>query len=407
MAFKSMMESISDHFRPKMDAVGVTHNGPLTADDAFIERSVNQPQPKPDELLVQVLASSVNPVDVKMRAGYQDKGVFRIFGLDVVGRVYAVGADVKDFAIGDRVYYVGKQHHPGADAAYQVINAKMVAKAPEKLDDVSVAAMPLTSVTAHDILHHGLHLPVEKDGAKGQTLLVINGAGGVGSVLIQLAKYLGMTVLATAGTVDSKKWVREMGADLVLDYHNNLEQQLNDAGYNQVDSIANLQDTTDYWDFMVRMIRPYGELASIVDTTVPVDLGELKAKSASFSWVFMLARGNFNIYLEEQGQILKQMAELLNEGIIRSTVTKVYHGLTAYSIRSAFQDVAGHHAIGKVVVDFAPNIKAANEKGRGLSDSADRDSNFSDGPDNISEKNGQAEKTGKSKLNDENATTRY
>ncbi|MCK8616979.1 zinc-binding alcohol dehydrogenase family protein [Fructobacillus sp. M158] len=407
MAFKSVMESISDHFRPKMDAVGVTHNGPLTADDAFIERSVNQPQPKPDELLVQVLASSVNPVDVKMRSGYQDKGVFRIFGLDVVGRVYAVGAAVKDFAVGDRVYYVGKQHHPGADAAYQVINAKMVAKAPEKLDDVSVAAMPLTSVTAYDILHHGLHLPVEKDAAKGQNLLVINGAGGVGSVLIQLAKYIGMTVIATAGTTDSKEWVRQLGADLVLDYHQNLDRQLNDSGYETVDAIANLQDTTDYWDFMVRVIRPYGEIAAIVDTTLPVDLGALKSKSASFSWIFMLARGNYNVDLEEQGQILKKMAELLDKGIVRSTVTKVYHGLSAYSIRSAFQDVAGHHAIGKVVVDFAPNIKAANEIGRGLSESADQQSNFSDGPDNVQEKDGQAEKTGKSKLNDENATTRY
>ncbi|MBS9334747.1 zinc-binding alcohol dehydrogenase family protein [Fructobacillus sp. M1-13] len=404
MAFKSVIESISDHFRPKMDAVGVTHNGLLQADDAFIERSVNQPQPKEDELLVQVLASSVNPVDVKMRAGYQDKGVFRIFGLDVVGRVAAVGSAVSGFEVGERVFYVGKQHHAGADAAYQVINAKMVAKAPEKLDDVSAAAMPLTSVTAYDILEHGFHLSVKQDAAKGKTLFIINGAGGVGSVLIQLAKYMGMTVLATAGNHDSKAWVKRQGADHVLDYHKSLVAEARDAGYTEVDYIADLQDTTAYWDLMVQLIRPYGEIASIVDTTLPVDLGELKAKSAGFSWIFMLARGNNNIYLEKQGEILQAIAKLLDDGSIRSTVTKVYHGLSAYSIRSAFQDVAGHHAIGKVVVDFAPNIKAAHEN---LGPGADQESKLGDGPDDVQEHNGQAKKTGKSPLNDENDTTRY
>lgn len=406
MAFKTVISSIADHFRPKMDAVGVTHNGPLTADDAFIERSVNQPQPGDDELLVQVLASSVNPVDVKMRSGYQDKGVFRIFGLDVVGRVAAVGKDVTDFTIGDRVYYAGKQHHDGADAAYQVVDAAMVAKAPEKLDDVSAAAMPLTSITAYDILVHGFHLPLEKDAGKGKSLFIINGAGGVGSILIQLAKYLGLTVIATAGRADSKKWVEKMGADHVVDYHSGLTRQLTDWGYPEVDYIANLQDTTAYWDLMVKVIKPYGQIASIVDTTLPVDLGELKSKSASFAWVFMLARGNFGVRLAEQGEILQKMTELLDEGVLHSTVTKVYHGLSAYSIRSAFQDVAGHRAIGKVVVDFAPNIKAS-EGGLPLEDGSDKDSNFSDGPDDIKEEDGQAKKTGKSALNDEDAPTQY
>ncbi|MFC4760588.1 zinc-binding alcohol dehydrogenase family protein [Fructobacillus durionis] len=406
MAFKTVIGSIADHFRPKMDAVGVTHNGPLTADDAFIERSVNQPQPRENEILVQVLASSVNPVDVKMRSGYQDKGVFRIFGLDVVGRVAAVGKDVSRFAVGDRVYYAGKQHHDGADAAYQVIPAEMAAKAPENLDDVSAAAMPLTTITAYDILVHGFHLPIAKDAGKGKSVLIINGAGGVGSILIQLAKYLGLTVIATAGRADSQEWVKKMGADHVVDYHRGLVRQIADLGYPEVDYIANLQDTTGYWDLMVKTIRPYGEIASIVDTTMPVDLGELKSKSASFSWIFMLARGNFNVYLSEQGQILEDMATLFDEGILHSTVTKVYHGLTAYSIRSAFQDVAGHRAIGKVVVDFAPNIKAS-EGGMPLEDGSDKESTFSDGPDNIQEKDGQAEKTGKSELNDEDAPTHY
>lgn len=395
MAFKSVINAISDHFHPKMDAVGVTHNGPLEAEDAFIERSVNKPMPKENEVLVQVLASAVNPVDTKMRAGYTNTGVFRIFGLDVVGRVAAVGSCVTRFSVGDRVFYVGKQRQEGADATYQVVDADLIAHAPSRLDDVATAAMPLTSVTSHDIMHHGFHLPVERNAAREQSLLIINGAGGVGSVLIQLAKYMGMTVLATAGSPESKKWVHKMGADFVLDYHLDLVKQTKAAGFDQVDYIANLQDTTGYWDLMVRLIRPYGQIASIVDTTVPVDLGELKTKSASFTWVYMLARGNENVFLAEQGQILEKISQLLESGDLKSTVTKVYHGLTAHNIRSANQDVAGHHVNGKVVVDFAPNILA---DGDNLGAEGDAKSTFEDGPDDVKEHEGQTQKERKSDL---------
>ncbi|MBS9338255.1 zinc-binding alcohol dehydrogenase family protein [Fructobacillus sp. M2-14] len=389
MPFKSVIGAISDHFHPKMDAVGITHNGPLEAEDAFIERTVNKPMPRDNEVLVQVLASAVNPVDTKMRAGYTNTGVFRIFGLDVVGRVAAVGSCVTRFSVGDRVFYAGKQRQAGADAAYQVVDSNLIAHAPSRLDDVAAAAMPLTSVTAHDIMHHGFHLPVERNAAREKALLVLNGAGGVGSVLIQLAKYMGMTVLATAGNPESKKWVHKMGADFVLDYHLDLVKQTKAAGFDQVDYIANLQDTTGYWDLMVRLIRPYGQIASIVDTTVPVDLGELKSKAASFSWVYMLARGNENVYLAEQGQILEKISQLLESGDIKSTVTKVYHGLTANNIRHANLDVAGHHVYGKVVVDFAPNIMA---DGDNLGPEGNSKSDFEDRPDDVKEVDGLTEK---------------
>lgn len=361
MPFKNVMDTIMGGFHQKMRAVGITHVSPLSDEESFSERTLPVPDPKSNELLVQVLATSVNPVDVKMRSGYKEKGDFRIFGLDVVGRVMAMGQDVSGFTIGDRVYYAGKQQKQGADAEYQVIDYQMVAKAPESLSDSEAAAMPLTAITAHDILHHGFSLPVEKDAAKGQSLLVINGAGGVGSILIQLAKYMGLTVIATAGQKESTQWVRQMGADFVVNYHDDLPTQLADAGFHQVDYIANLQDTMTYWDAMVQLIRPYGRIAAIVGSTLPLELGELKPKSASFTWVFMLARGNNDLFLSEQGQMLQQMATLFDQGVLHSTVTKVYAGLSVDNVRLAFQDVASHHSLGKVVIDVATDGVEAKE----------------------------------------------
>ncbi|MDF7636876.1 zinc-binding alcohol dehydrogenase family protein [Leuconostocaceae bacterium ESL0958] len=352
MQNQTVFQRLINYFRLKMNAVGVVDNPPLSDKDAFVSRQVNKPMPKPDEVLVNVRASAVNPVDTKMRAGYQDQGVFRIFGLDVLGVITAVGAEVHDFKVGDRVFYAGTQHQSGADASYQVVKAALIAKAPANLSDVEAAAMPLTSITAYDAIAHGFGLPVEKDAGAGKTVLIINGAGGVGSVLIQMAKFEGMTVIATAGTKDSKDWVAKMGADHVLDYHDDLASQMAELGYQQVDYIANLQDTTAYWDLMVKLIKPYGKIAAIVETSLPVDLGDLKAKSAGFSWVFMLARGNENYDLQEQGRILRKVAKLLAAGDLKSTVRRVYHGLTPENVRLANADVVSHHMIGKVVIDF-------------------------------------------------------
>ncbi|GAP00442.1 zinc-binding alcohol dehydrogenase family protein [Fructobacillus ficulneus] len=352
MSLKNVFQNLVGRFRPRMSAVGIVRNVSLDSNDAFIERQVPKPRPAADEVLVRVLASAVNPVDTKMRAGYQDEGVFRVFGLDVVGIVEAVGKDVDAFYAGDRVFYSGTQRQDGADATYQVVKAALIANAPKKLNNIDTAAMPLTSITAHDVLFHGFNLPMIEGIGAGQSVLIINGAGGVGSVLIQMAKYLGLTVIATAGNEESKYWVHDLGADFVLDYHEDLVQQLAAVGYPKVDYIANLQDTTGYWDLMVDVIAPYGKIAAIVDTTLPVDLGDLKSKAVSFTWVFMLARGNENYNLEEQGQILQKVAELLDAGYIRSTATKVYRGLTANNIRLANQDVASHHVMGKVVIDF-------------------------------------------------------
>lgn len=361
MSLKKVFKNIVDHFHPKMMAVGVTDNRSLADEGAFTEREIKKPSPKPDEVLVRILATAVNPVDTKMRASYAQTGDFRVFGLDVVGIVEAVGRDVKDYFIGDRVFYAATQHQSGADATYQVIQADLVAPAPKNLDNADAAAMPLTSITAHDILHHGFHLPVERNSGAGRSLLILNGAGGVGSILIQLAKYLGLTVLATAGNTDSKNWVRNLGADFVLDYHEDLAEQMAAVGYPTVDYIANLQDTNAYWDLMVAALKPYGAIASIVESTAPVELGDLKSKSASFTWVFMLARGNEQVRLDEQGAILSTVADLLDQGVLQPTVTKIYQGLSAENVRLANQDVAGHHTMGKVVIDYLVDAQVTNK----------------------------------------------
>ncbi|CAH1852929.1 zinc-binding alcohol dehydrogenase family protein [Convivina intestini] len=346
--FKNLMQ----RFQPKMMAVGINHNAELSEKDAFISRQIPKPKPAEGELLVKISASSVNPIDIKTRVNYHLDGIFKVLGLDAVGEVENLGKNVDDFVVGDQVFYTGTQPQIGTNAQYQVIKAALVAHAPRELSASQAAAMPLTSITAYDILHQAFGLTVERDSVQDKTLLIINGAGGVGSILIQLAKYIGLTVIATAGNKESRAWEEGLGADHVLDYHEDLAGQLSKLGYPKVDYIANLQDTDAYWDLMVNTIKPFGRIAGIVTNTKPVDIGALKEIGAQFTWVFILARGNFNHNLQEQGDILTKIATLLDEGELKSTATKFYQGLSVESLKQATKIVEGHHTLGKVVIDY-------------------------------------------------------
>ncbi|WEV55085.1 zinc-binding alcohol dehydrogenase family protein [Leuconostocaceae bacterium ESL0723] len=348
----SFIKNLIDKVHPTMTAIGINRGAKTEEKDAFIRRRVAKPKPGDDDLLVKVLATSVNPVDTKMRSKYHLDGIFRILGLDGVGQIEEMGKNVTGFELGQKVYYVSGQQDAGNNAEYQAFNAGLAAPMPMTLSVDEAAAVPLTSVTAYDIVHRGFGLPVIKDAAHGQSLFIINGAGGVGSILIQLAKYLGMTVVTTAGTHRSKKWVEELGADYVVDYHEDLTQQLRTIDQTQFEYIANLQDTNAYWDLMSVAVAPYGKIASIVETTAPVDLGALKDMAVQFTWIFMLARANYGKNLAEQGEILEKMGRLFDQGVLKSTLTKVYHGLTTEALREAHHEVESQHTVGKVVIDF-------------------------------------------------------
>lgn len=341
---------------PKMKAIGFEQALPLDAPNVFIEKMVARPKPAAKEVLVKLSASAVNPVDTKMRAGYQLDGTFRILGFDAVGTVAAVGTEVGLFSVGDKVYYAGAQNKSGANAEYQVVHEQLVGHAPTGLTDAEIAAMPLTSITASEILHEALGYEVKKNSAAGKSILIINGAGGVGSVLIQLAKYMGMTVITTASKPASIAWVKSMGADYILDYHQDLYAQLCGIQYEQVDDIAILQDTNTYWPLVTKVIKPFGRIASIVETTAPIDMGPLKNIGAQFSWVFMFAKANYGVNIASQGEALNNIASLLEQQIIKSTMTTTLIGLSVNNLKRATTMVEEGHSIGKVVVEYEEQL---------------------------------------------------
>ncbi|WP_349514912.1 zinc-binding alcohol dehydrogenase family protein [Leuconostoc suionicum] len=336
----------------KMRAIGFERPLSIDQPNAFVEKVIPRPQPDKDELLVKVLASSVNPVDTKMRANYAHDGIFRILGFDAVGVVVEVGQNVQHFSVGDKVYYAGAQLKPGSNAELQVVHEALVGHAPTSLSDEEIAAMPLTSITAYEILHEALCYDLEENSALGHTILIVNGAGGVGSVLIQLAKYIGMTVITTASRAESVTWVKSLGADYILDYHQDLNEQMRKIQHDKVDNIAILQNTDYYWPLATAVIKPFGRIASIVETTKPIDMGPLKNIGAQFSWVFMFAKGNYGVNMQSQGNALNQVARLLDENKIKTTLSKTYHGLSVENIRAATKEVEAGRMIGKVVVKY-------------------------------------------------------
>lgn len=334
----------------KMTAIGVNQFLPSQDARAFTAKVIARPSATGQDLLIKVLASAINPVDIKMRESYKNNGEFRVFGFDAVGEVISKGSQVTDFQVGDKVFYAGAQMRQGSNAEYQLVDERLVALAPQTLRDEEIAAMPLTSITASEILGDAMGYQIDSNSAQGHTIFIVNGAGGVGSTLIQLAKYMGMVVITTASRPESVAWVKSLGADYILDYHQDLQVQLTKIGHDQVDNIAILQHTNAYWSLVLQTIKPFGHIVSIVETTAPIDMAPLKNRGVQFSWVFMFAKANYGIAMETQGQALSKISQLLEEGKIKSTLTKTYHGLTAENIRQATQDVESGRMIGKVVV---------------------------------------------------------
>ena len=318
---------------------------------SYEERNLEIPELEAEDVLVKVKATAINPVDTKMQASYQGES-FRILGFDAVGEIIQVGRAVTRFNVGDRVYYAGQQNRQGSNQTYQVVNSQLIALAPANLNNLEVAALPLTAITAGEILTDNFNLSIGKDTAKGKKILIINGAGGVGSILIQLAKMMGMFIVTTASRTDSREWVKQLGADQVLNHREDMAQQLLEENLDKFDYIAMLHSTDDYWDFVLQHIAPFGKISSIVETKNPINMGPLKNMGAQFSWEFMFAKGNYGFRMEEQGDFLTQLAEWVEQGLIRTTFQKSYQGFSIQNLEAATQDVVKGDMIGKVAIDF-------------------------------------------------------
>lgn len=337
-----------------MKAVGFKTSLPVTAAESFVDFEIATPSPKGKDLLVKIKAIAVNPVDYKIRQNAAKNTTLaepKIIGWDACGVVEAIGEEVSLFKVGDEVYYAGDITRPGCNAEYQLIDERIVGKKPKSISYEAAAAMPLTSLTAWEILFDRIRINQEKD--KNKTILILAGAGGVGSIAIQLAKKIaGLKVIATASRPESINWCKQMGADVVVN-HKNLVEEVKKAGFEYVDFILDFVDVNNYWDAMADLIKPQGHIASITGRATPVALNKLKTKSASFSWEFMYTRSSFQTEdMIEQHHILNKVSDLLDEGVVQHTLTETLNGLSAANLKKAHAQLESGTTIGKLAIKY-------------------------------------------------------
>ncbi|MGN6212775.1 zinc-binding alcohol dehydrogenase family protein [Parafilimonas sp.] len=336
-----------------MKAVGFTTSLPIEAADSFIDFEIPVPEPTGHDLLVKIKAVSVNPVDFKIRQNSAKDKVLdapKIIGWDASGIVEAVGNNVTLFKKGDEVYYAGDINKPGSNAAYQLIDERIVGHKPARLSDAEAAAMPLTTLTAWEALYDRMRI---NESDKGKSVLIIGGAGGVGSIAIQIAKKIaGLQVIATASRPETVEWCKQQGADIVVN-HKDLVSEVRNAGFKYVDFILDFVNTNTYWDAMVELIKPQGHIASITGSAEPVALTKLKSKSVTFSWEFMYTRSTFETNdIIEQHHILNKAAALFDNSTLKTTLNKTFNGLSADNLKAAHRLQESGKAIGKTVIVF-------------------------------------------------------
>ncbi|MFN3434024.1 MAG: zinc-binding alcohol dehydrogenase family protein [Sphingomonas sp.] len=329
-----------------MKAVGYTRGG-----DASVLEDVEVPRPTAGarDLLVAIKAVSINPVDTKVRANALPDGADpRILGWDAAGVVVEAGDDVELFKVGDEVYYSGAVDRPGTNAEYHLVDERIVGRKPASLGFAEAAALPLTALTAWELLFDRLR--VDRGDAERGVLLVVNGAGGVGSILIQLARRLtGLTVIATASRPDTASWVLKMGAHHVIDHHQPLARQVRELGVEAVEYVAGLTGTDRQLPEIAEIIAPQGHLALIDD--VDLAIGALKPKSVTVSWEMVFTRPLFKTHdLIRQHEILNALAELIERSEIVTTLTTEGGPLSTETLRRAHETIESGASIGKIVL---------------------------------------------------------
>lgn len=308
----------------------------------FREITVAKPAPSGRDLLVKVEAISINPVDYKVRPGRPG----RTIGWDASGVVVATGDGVDGFEAGDEVYYAGDLTRPGTYAQYHLVDARIVGRKPHSIDHARAAALPLTALTAYEALYEQIQV------TEGGTLLVLAGAGGVGSVATQLARKLsGMTVIATASRPETRAWVREMGATHVVDHREDMPAQVRALGFEYVDAILCCNATAAHFDAMAELIGPQGTICSIVEVDVPLPIGRLMRKKARFAWELMFTKSLFGTAdLASQGRILDHIGRLIDAGTLKTTARGEPVVVSADALAEAHVRQASGKMIGKQVL---------------------------------------------------------
>jgi len=313
--------------------------------------AVPVPQPGDDDLLVRVRAISINPVDGKIRShrdGTAEHPV--ILGWDAAGEVAAMGAKVRGFKVGDKVYYAGDLTRPGCYAEYHAVDFRIAARMPKTLSFAQAAALPLTSLTAWE----GLFEKMRVQDLKNPTVLVWGGAGGVGSIVIQLLKArTKAVVVATASRPESSAWCTKLGADVVIDHKGDVQTQLQAVGISSVDAVFSTTASDISKLTAPKILRPFGQYL-LIDDAKGIDTNAFHSKALSIHVELMFTKSRFGYRLTSQGKILALVAKLVDQGKIRSTLTTTLKGLTPESIKTAHTMQESAATIGKTVVELAP-----------------------------------------------------
>jgi NADPH2:quinone reductase len=334
-----------------MKAVGLARYLPIGDEQSLQDLTLPRPEAQGHDLLVRVDAVSMNPVDAKQRAP-KDKveNPPRVLGFDAAGVVEAVGDAVTLFRMGDRVWYAGAINRQGSNAQYQLVDERIVGRAPESLTAEQAAALPLTAITAWELLFDRLSLR-DENSHRGRSLLVIGGAGGVGSVLVQLARWAGLRVIATASRPDSVRWLNDLGVGEVIDHREPLRPQLEKLGLREVDFVICAVEVDDYWTQLPDILVPQGEIGLIVNPKGPLPLAIMKDKSIRIAFEMMFTRSEFQTPdMIEQHRLLTRVAQLVDAGIVRTTVSEVVRPINAANLRAAHAQVESKHTLGKIVL---------------------------------------------------------
>lgn len=338
-----------------MKAIGLSTSLPIDDPQSLFEFETAAPTPGPRDLLVRVRAVSVNPVDWKQRQRVA-QGITlpepRILGYDASGVVEAVGSEVGLFQPGDAVFYAGSMQRQGSNAELHLVDERIVGRKPAALTDAEAAALPLTSLTAWEAIFDRLR--ISEGGGAGKALLIIGGAGGVGSIAVQVAKQLtGLEVIATASREESARWCRDLGADRIAD-HRDLVASVRGLGRQFVEYILCTNDFEGHWRSLGELIAPQGAICSILGARQLPDVGPLMAKSATLAWELMFTRSTFATEdMGEQHRILDRMADLVDAGRIRTTLTRTLTGFTAANHRQAHELLEAGQMIGKLAITYA------------------------------------------------------
>lgn len=335
-----------------MKAIALTRYLPISDPESLQDVELPKPVAAGHDVLVRVEAISVNPVDTKVRSPKpQVEAQPKVLGYDAAGVVEAVGENVTLFKPGDEVYYAGDITRPGTNAQFHLVDERIVGRKPATLDFAQAAALPLTAITAWELLFDRMPYAMDREN-NTRTLLIIAGAGGVGSIAIQLARHAGFTVIATASRTGTIDWCKSMGARHVIDHRQPLAPQLDALGFKQVDAVLNLADTDRYWETIGEILAPQGHVGLIVEPKGPLKIGDsYKAKCIGIHWETMFGRSRFRTQdMIEQHCLLTRVASLVDAGELRTTHTETVGTINAANLRETHRRLESGTTIGKLVL---------------------------------------------------------